>query len=399
MHIALLSTRGIDETTYWGGVHTHTKRLTDLLLRQGHQVTLITAQSEKQQELRLPTNLQIRSIPGGVGWRTDKEWLHHSRRVFSEVNGVMPVDHIFSEGDASRGIMQTAKTLDLPVTAFLHNFSIVNIYNTWKEITTFRSLLSFMSRTTPRLLFEMASVDFPFFRSCNNIVIGSHFNANLLHRYYRVAKKNLGIIHNWVETNVFKPDETSGQRFRKTLNLDHEPLVVLYVGAIWKPKGVRLALRAFDHFAETFSNSLLLFVGKGPDQDYLRELSGRLANARDKVRCLGQIPNSKLSEVYNSADIFLMPTLRIEVLSYSLIEAMACELPVIATKIGGNVEAVGDGGLLIPPNSVKALTKAMKSLAADSNKAMSLSRRARKRVLEYFSEEAAQHQIRSLLSQ
>jgi glycosyltransferase involved in cell wall biosynthesis len=109
------------------------------------------------------------------------------------------------------------------------------------------------------------------------------------------------------------------------------------------------------------------------------------------------VPNAELQSIYNSADVFLSPSLISEVLPYVLIEAMSCGLPVIATGLGGNKEAVGNAGLLVPPGDVKSLSKAMLFLAQNPDKRETLSILARKRVLNLFSESVAENKIFSLL--
>ena len=119
----------------------------------------------------------------------------------------------------------------------------------------------------------------------------------------------------------------------------------------------------------------------------------------NKVRFLGKIKHSELPLIYNMADIFLMPSLMSEGHAYTLIEAMACGLPSIATKAGGNIETIGDAGILGPPGDVNALEQAMIELTQSPEKRRELSQRARERVMRYFSEEVAIQKISLLLTE
>ena len=94
-----------------------------------------------------------------------------------------------------------------------------------------------------------------------------------------------------------------------------------------------------------------------------------------------------------------MPSLLSEGHAYTLIEAMACGLPSIATKLGGNIETIGDSGILVPPGDVNALEQAMIELAQNPEKRKELSRLARERVMQYFSEDVAIQKVSSLLTE
>jgi glycosyltransferase involved in cell wall biosynthesis len=87
----------------------------------------------------------------------------------------------------------------------------------------------------------------------------------------------------------------------------------------------------------------------------------------------------------HGADIFVLPS-RSEGLSNAILEAMACGLPVIATRCAGNTEliAVGVNGLLVEPGNVNHLSNALTQLITDPEKAAALGLRARQMVGEKY---------------
>jgi len=396
--ICILSTRGIDEKAdHWGGVHTHTKMLSSLLVGEGHQVNLITARSDWSRECKSVDGIQVLQIPGAKGVRVDREWAYHSRRALLQIHQESPVDHIFSEGDASKPVSKLARRLQIPVTAFVHNFPLVHIYNTWQEVIGLRSFLSYTLKTLPRLFFQIGAHDIPFFRSCDRVVTGSRYNERLIQRLYRVPRAKLRTLHNWVDTDVFVPDHVLRKECRGELGISSSQLVILYLGSVWKPKGVSVAIRAFNQLAVDFPEAIFMIVGEGPEVASLQRLASQLPNTKGKIRFLGLWPHPHLPSIYNAADILLMPSFLLEVLPYSLIEAMACQLPIITSRRAGCMEAVGDAGVLVEPGNVEDFGRALKTLASEPQKRKTFSEMARKRAIECFSLRVAREKILSIL--
>jgi len=396
--ICVLSTRGIDETAdHWGGVNTHTKMLSRLLAGEGHQVSLITARSDWSRECKTLDGIQVIQIPGAKGGRVDREWADHSRKALLELHQKSPADHIFSEGDASKAVSKIARRLKIPVTAFVHNFPLVHIYNTWQEVIGLRSFFPYTLKTLPRLLFQIGAHDIPFFRSCDRVVTGSRYNERLIQRFYRVPRAKLGTLHNWVDTDVFVPDDALRKECRGELGISGSQLVILYLGSVWRPKGVSVAIRAFNQLALDFPEAIFIIVGEGPEVAALQRLASQLPNTKGRIRFLGLWPHPHLPSIYNAADILLMPSFLLEVLPYSLIEAMACQLPVIASRRAGCMEAVGDAGVLVEPGNVEDFGRALKTLVSEPQKRRTLSEMARKRVIECFSLKVARKRIISIL--
>jgi glycosyltransferase involved in cell wall biosynthesis len=90
---------------------------------------------------------------------------------------------------------------------------------------------------------------------------------------------------------------------------------------------------------------------------------------------------SDVAEVLNAFDVFVLPSLY-EGLPNAVLEAMACGLPVVATKVDGTPEAVIDGqsGILVPPADPKRLEEALVRVLSDAPLRRRLGRGARKRV-------------------
>jgi glycosyltransferase involved in cell wall biosynthesis len=136
------------------------------------------------------------------------------------------------------------------------------------------------------------------------------------------------------------------RRVRTTLGLEDAELL-LYVGRLAREKGVAFLLRAFATIAATRPQARLLLVGKGPEENSLRETARELG-VGEQVVFAGAIPHSKVPHYTAAADLFVFSS-EIETQGLVLIEAMAAGTPVVAVEAPGSVDALeGGGGLLVP---------------------------------------------------
>jgi len=121
-------------------------------------------------------------------------------------------------------------------------------------------------------------------------------------------------------------------------------------------------------------------IGSGPLEEKLREM----ARNDDRVIFTGQLPRQEALKIVKGSDVFVLPSIH-EGLSTALLEAMALEVPVVATRVGGNTEIVTDGetGLLVYPNP-QAIIKAISRLLEDREFAKKLAHKAYQKVLEQY---------------
>ncbi len=118
------------------------------------------------------------------------------------------------------------------------------------------------------------------------------------------------------------------------------------------------------------------------------------ASLANHVRFTGHIPHKNLPALYRSADVLVNPSLS-EAFGMSLIEAMACGVPVIATRVGGMTEIVQHKktGLLVDSGDVSALANAMKTILADEPALLEMGRAARARVEQCYTWEKVSGQV------
>ena len=146
------------------------------------------------------------------------------------------------------------------------------------------------------------------------------------------------------------------------------PRRVVSVGNIRHVKGHDLLIRAAGQVVREFPDTTFSLAGEVLEPEYFQELQ-RLVDAegiREQFRFAGPVTDMKT--FLGQADLFVLPS-RSEGFSNALIEGMASGIPVIATDVGGNSEAVQEGlnGLIVPPEDAPALARAILRLLADPN--------------------------------
>lgn len=196
---------------------------------------------------------------------------------------------------------------------------------------------------------------------------------------------------------IAKPNGVDVQRFAPTadravirarLGLPRDARVILCVGNFKPVKGQDVLLDAAAMLPTGVKeNAIFVFIGR---DDLNGELQHRAAVSQSGCAIRFITDCDDPLPWYQAADLFVLAS-RWEGLSNALLEAMACELPVIATQIGGNIEAIEHdrSGLLVPPDDAGALFDAMTSLLADPIKSSAMGRTARVRVEECYEQQTA----------
>jgi glycosyltransferase involved in cell wall biosynthesis len=152
----------------------------------------------------------------------------------------------------------------------------------------------------------------------------------------------------------------------------HKPVRLLSVGRLDREKGLHFLIEAVEELIkEKRLNVVLQIVGKGfkiEEERRLRQEVKKRELTRD-IRFLGHTPHGpELFKLYRESDIFVLPSLNGEGFPQTLFEAMACRIPIIATKVAGIPHLIEDeeNGLLINPASKTEICHAIERLVDNS---------------------------------
>ena len=180
----------------------------------------------------------------------------------------------------------------------------------------------------------------------------------------------------------FCPDSNIRRRTREDLGIDQHTQLILFVGRLNRDKGVLDLVEAFVGIASLRPDVAMLLVGTPEDIlfDELQEMCGAY---RQRIHYQGF--TSTPEHYMAAADVFCLPSYR-EGFGMTLIEAAACGVPAVASRISGIVDAVSDGetGLLYTPANVAELTHALLTLISDYPLCQRMGVLARSRAVSLF---------------
>ena len=185
-----------------------------------------------------------------------------------------------------------------------------------------------------------------------------------------------------VDTKRFRPDPVARERVREALGIRKDGLVVLFLGRLNHDKGIRDLAGAFARLAQRLPQSWLVLVGA--DEDGMTDIVQKTcANVMDRVRFVDF--TDRPEDYVAAADVFCLPSYR-EGFGSSVIEAAACGVPAVASRIYGVTDAVEDGvtGLLHPPGDVPTMVAHLERLLSDTSMRREMGRAALRRASARF---------------
>jgi len=203
------------------------------------------------------------------------------------------------------------------------------------------------------------------------------------------SSRPINILYTTVDTGLFAPAADKA-RLRQRLGIHPKAFVAIYVGSLTIYKGIADLAEVWKNIAEKLPNSLLVIIGDGP-------LSPRLASLGPAVLLCGPRPHTEVASWMQASDLLLLPSYS-EGLPTVILEAMACELPVVATSVGGIPEAAfpGETGLLVPAGDRQSLASSIINLAQNEARRRSMGDAGRRRILSLFGQEKYVSEARAL---
>jgi len=171
------------------------------------------------------------------------------------------------------------------------------------------------------------------------------------------------------------------------------PFTIGYVGRLVEPKGLTLLVEVLPDLPEYCR---VVFIGHGPMKSELEALSTHLGVA-NRVTFKNAVSPQDVPRELQQMDVFVLPSLTrpnwMEQFGRVLIEAMACETPVIGSSSGEIPRVIDDAGLIFPEGNVHELRARIRQLLDDQELYSHLATKGRQRVLEHYTQERIAQQI------
>lgn len=210
------------------------------------------------------------------------------------------------------------------------------------------------------------------------VTTGDALRAQLIANNNIAAEKIVSVPTGIDLTHYVPGDKAKAKR---ALGISNQTIVIGIVATLRSWKGHRFLLQAFADLAAP--NVKLLIVGDGPQQTAITEQVTSLGVAAAVL-----MPGNQHDVLpwLNAMDIFVLPSYANEGVPQALLQAMACELPVITTPVGSILEVAQHEhtALIVPPQDAKALEQALRRLMTDASLRQRLGSAARQQALQRF---------------
>ena len=229
---------------------------------------------------------------------------------------------------------------------------------TWKR----RLINQLLSRITPRVTTISAAT------------------RDALVTYEWFARRKIQVIYNGVKP--LAPVE-GGPHVRQRLGIPESAFVLGTLSRLDSIKNQRMMIKALHRLRETVPQAVLLLAGDGPEREALESLTAELG-LQDRVVFAGFI--SDIADHLDAMDVFLLTSFS-EGTSMTLLEAMCLGKPIVATRVGGNIEVIDNDntGVLIDSDDTDALVAAIERLASDNRWSKHLGEQAQRMFNARFS--------------
>lgn len=204
------------------------------------------------------------------------------------------------------------------------------------------------------------------FKSCNHVFVADEKMAAYVGKL--LSKKNITIVRNGADVNLFKPREKKPSKIK----------VVLSVGRLEPQKNY---LQLIEAIAFLKSRPKLIIVGKGSLKS---TIEAEAKKRKVELKIIPVVPNDQLPSIYNQADIYVQPSL-MEAPVKTLLEAMSCGLACVATNVPGIKDVIIDGeNGLLAELTAKDIAQKIGKLLSDIKLTRKLGKNARDLILEKY---------------
>jgi len=247
------------------------------------------------------------------------------------------------------------------------------------------SVISIRGNDIERAAFDPAKFSHVMYALQNASAVTTNANQ-LVKKAQAFVDREIALIPNGIDTELFKPMERN-EALADALGIGKlkEERIIGFVGELREKKGLATLLGAYAQVNKSQPTTLLIVgdIRAGEDKKQFEELQLSIPNSR--IIITGYVSNHDLPSYYSVMDVFVHPSLR-DGLPNALLEAMACEKPVIATPVGGVLDLISDceNGRIVPVNDVNSLTRIIQEVLSDKSLQKHLGTSARQTVQSRF---------------
>lgn len=367
MRIAFVSQEYPPETGF-GGIGSQTYRKAHGLASLGHEVYVISHSRDADRHAYDQDSVRVIRIPGADHEHAiateAARWVSYSVRVADEIarlHADVRLDLVDFPEWGSEGYVHL-----LNQTEWNHIPSVIQLHG---PIVMFAHAIGWPDADSE--FYRVAhAMEGTCLRLADAVYSSSRCSGEWCERHYGLDAASIPVLHSGIDIDLFQPIDVP-KSVRPT---------IAFVGKIETNKGVEVLVEAACRLANRFPNLRLQLIGRGRGNliEQLLQMAAA-AGHRELIELPGYVAPESLPQCLSRAHIFAAPSLYEGGPGFVYIEAMACQLPVVACNAGGVCEVIEDGvnGLLVPPGDADALYGALARLLSDKALREEMGRRGR----------------------
>ncbi|MEM4677376.1 MAG: glycosyltransferase family 4 protein [Candidatus Korarchaeota archaeon] len=277
-------------------------------------------------------------------------------------------------------LLRLFNRIEVPVVTTIHT-TIKSQYAATRSSGIGFSGMSQSERMTSLLYLVLRIIEELYLRKGEVYVTPSNYMKKWLEREYPYLHGKIKVVYNAVDTEFWRKSD-KGYDLKSETGFEN---IVLYVGRLLALKGVYDLVKTIPRILRDNKETIFIFCGTG-ERRQIELMLRKLGIPEKNYMFVGYLPRHELIKLYSTSSVLTLPSYG-ENLPMTLLEAMSCSLPVIASNVGGVPEVVQHmvNGLVIDPGDLNALSNSIIMLLQDKNLRKKLAHSARKTIEERFS--------------
>jgi glycosyltransferase involved in cell wall biosynthesis len=345
-----------------GGMQAISWDIFRMLAQQGHRVTVLTTAIPGRDGPFEADGVRVEPVASAPAERYSAAWWRDSDAAALRIHASQPVHAVLSVSAAAAEMRRFRAAVPLAPFVFqAHGTSWGEFLSKWRSGEPIKWLKSLKN-------LYWTFKDARIYRRFDHIALCGDVLAQQFEQWPMPWVKGdvpASLIRNGVDTHRFRPDAQAAALTRQRFGIPADAPLVVFASRLHAQKGGRQMVQAFDWLAASAPQPHLLMVGGGDQEEALRAQAAATACA-GRIHFAGAVDRADMPGLLAAGQVFAFPSLAQEGLPMSVLEALACGMPAVASQSMEPVFLPALGLRFFEPQDPAAFAAALKAALADN---------------------------------